>query len=71
MIALLIALGSIGGLLVLLLWGVQIRLFPLMVVLGPLMMFQYLYWRYQHGPERTTWQYRQAEPVSAKSFGVT
>jgi hypothetical protein len=36
--------------------------FPVMVVLGPLMVLQYLYWRRQHGPERKTWQYLQAEP---------
>lgn len=31
--------------------------FPVMVVLGPLMGLQYLYWRRQLGPERPTWQY--------------
>jgi hypothetical protein len=35
--------------------------FPVMVVLGPLMGLQYLYWRRRCGPERTTWQYIQAE----------
>jgi hypothetical protein len=39
--------------------------FPVMVVLGPLMGLQYLYWRRRWGPERTTWQYRQVEPRPA------
>jgi hypothetical protein len=38
-------------------------LFPVMVILGPLMVAQYLYWRRRHGPERTTRQYRLAERV--------
>jgi hypothetical protein len=37
---------------------------PVMVVLGPLMIVQYLYWSHRQGRERTTWQYLQAEPVS-------
>lgn len=61
--ALLLALGALGGLLVMPVWGVQIRIFPVMVALGPLMVIQYLYWRRQRGAERTTWQYRQAEPT--------
>ena len=36
--------------------------FPVMVVLGPLMVAQYLTWIWQRGTERTTWQYLQAEP---------
>jgi hypothetical protein len=40
-------------------------IFPVMTVLGPLMVGQYLYWRRQRGQERTIWQYLQAEPVSA------
>jgi hypothetical protein len=35
--------------------------FPVMVLLGPLLALQYGYWR-RRGPERTTWQYLQAEP---------
>ena len=38
---------------------------PTMVILGPLMVLQYLYWRRRAGPERTTWQYLQAEPGRA------
>ncbi len=44
--------------------GFQGDIFPVMVVLGPLMGLQYLYWRYRAGPERTTRQYLQAEPLS-------
>jgi membrane protein implicated in regulation of membrane protease activity len=37
--------------------------FPAMVVLGPLMVLQYIYWRRQRGQERTTQQYLQEEPL--------
>jgi hypothetical protein len=37
--------------------------FPTMVVLGPLMVVQYLFWRKYRGQERTTWQYLQEEPL--------
>jgi hypothetical protein len=37
------------------------RDFPTMVVLGLLMVVQYLYWRKHCRVERTTWQYLQAE----------
>lgn len=37
--------------------------FPMMVILGPLMMAQYLYWRLQRGQERTTKQYLLEEPT--------
>jgi hypothetical protein len=57
--AMVIALCAIGTMLALPLQGI----FPAMVVLGPLMVLQYLYWRRQHGPERTTWQYLQEEPL--------
>jgi hypothetical protein len=35
---------------------------PAMIVLGPLMVAQYLFWERRLGGERTTWQYQQAEP---------
>jgi hypothetical protein len=38
-------------------------LFPVMIVLGPLILLQYGYWRRRCGRERTTWQYLQAEPA--------
>lgn len=37
-------------------------IFPVMIVLGPVMLLQYLAWRYWRGSERTTWRYLQAEP---------
>ena len=37
--------------------------FPVMVVLGPLMVLQYVYWRRACGPERTTFAYLQVEPA--------
>lgn len=40
-------------------------LFPVMVVLGPVMVVQYVVWRYFSGFERTTWQYLQVEPIQA------
>jgi hypothetical protein len=39
-----------------------VSVFPVMVVLGPLMVLQYAFWTRLRGPERTTWQYLQAEP---------
>jgi hypothetical protein len=45
--------------------GVDIPMFPVMVVLGPLMGLQYVYWRRRCGPERTTRQYLQVEPSLA------
>ncbi len=41
----------------------EIAHLPLMVVLGPLMGLQYLYWRRRRGQERTTWHYLQEEPM--------
>jgi hypothetical protein len=40
-------------------------IFPVMIVLGPLMIVQYGYWRGRRGPERTTRQYLRAEPLPA------
>jgi hypothetical protein len=39
--------------------------FPVMVVLGPLMAAQYLYWRWRRGGEWTTRQYLQEEPLNS------
>ena len=57
--AMVLALGAIGTMLLLPLRGV----FPVMVVLGPLIVLQYLFWRRYRGQERTTWQYLQEEPL--------
>jgi hypothetical protein len=61
--AMFIALGAIGTIFILPLLGLLSGTFPVMVVLGPLMVLQYLYWRRRCGLERTTWQYLQAEPL--------
>lgn len=63
--ALLCALGAIGVLFALAVGGLLRDTFPTMIVLGPLMIFQYQYWRRRRGAERTTWQYLQAEPPHA------
>jgi hypothetical protein len=60
--AMLIGMGAIGLLILSVLVGF-VQIFPVMVVLGPLMVFQYAYWRRRQG-ERTTWQYLQAEPMN-------
>src|SRR6266567_786743 len=59
LVALLLAFAAIGTLLALPLQG----FFPAMVILGPLMVLQYLYWKSRRGRERTTWQYLQEEPM--------
>jgi hypothetical protein len=58
--ALALGLAAIGGMLALLeLRLVQVAL-PAMVVLGPLMVLQYVCWTCRRGAERTNWQYVQA-----------
>ena len=58
--ALLAGLAAIVGVLGVVTSGLLPGAFPAMVVLGPLMLLQYGVWRRRLGPERTTWQYRQA-----------
>ena len=60
-LAMAIGLGAIGLLILSALFGF-VEIFPVMVVLGPLMVFQYAYW-IRRCPERTTWQYLRAEPT--------
>ena len=62
--AMLIALAAIAAIMLVPIAAI----FPVMIVLGPLMVLQYLYWIRQWGQERTTWQYLQAEPVLASSW---
>jgi hypothetical protein len=57
----LIAAGSAGVVLVVLPFLPFNHIFPVMVVLGPLMIVQYLYWRWRDGNERTTWQYLRSD----------
>ena len=61
--AMAIGLGAIAALILDPIWGLHVEIFPVMVVLGPLMVLQYAYWRRRRGQERTTWQYLQAEPL--------
>jgi hypothetical protein len=61
--ALVLGLSAVAAVLSLRIVGLRYSVFPVMVVLGPLMVGQYLYWRHRCGPERTTRQYWQAEAV--------
>jgi hypothetical protein len=58
--------GSGGGILATFLMialGVT-DLFPVMVVVGPTMVLQYVWWSSRLGTERATWRYLQAEPIA-------
>jgi len=61
--AMIISFGAIILVIVSLIFRLLVGTFPVMVVLGPLMVLQYIYWRRRQGQERTTRQYLQAEPV--------
>jgi len=61
--AMLVALGAIAVIMLLPIADV----FPVMIVLGPLMVLQYAYWIRLRGRERSTQQYLQAEGVSGSS----
>jgi hypothetical protein len=65
--ALMIGVGAIGAVMALPILGFVQTAFPVMVVLGPLTVLQYLVYRRRHGPERTTWQYLQSEPAHRSS----
>lgn len=58
-----LAMAAIVGVMLLLLLGVWQASFPVMIVLGPVMVGQYFYWRWQNGAERTMVEYWRAEPV--------
>ncbi len=60
--ALTLAVVAIVGVMLLPLLDLWQASFPVMVVLGPLMVAQYIYWRWQAGQERTTYEYLLAEP---------
>ncbi len=59
--ALAIGLACTGVVLALSILGVARATFPVMIVLGPLTVLQYLVYRRRHGSERTTWQYLKQE----------
>jgi hypothetical protein len=46
----------------------SLAIFPVMVVLGPLMVGQVWHWRRRMPGERTTWQFRQAEPFPSNGW---
>jgi hypothetical protein len=60
--ALAISLSSIGAVLALPILEIVHQAFPVMIVLGPLIAGQYIYW-WRLGPERITRQYLLAEPI--------
>jgi hypothetical protein len=64
-LALALGLGTVAALLALGVSGLLRGIFPVMVVLGPLMVAQYAFWR-RRGPERTTAEFRQVEPLPAR-----
>jgi hypothetical protein len=64
LVALVASLAALAALFALSLKG----LFPVMVVLGPLMVAQYLFWRHNRGRERTTREYLQAEPRGGRAL---
>lgn len=68
--ALLSGFGVLAILLVLPMSDALTKIFPVMVVLGPLMGLQYLYWRRQHGAERTMRQYLLAESTENRTNEV-
>jgi hypothetical protein len=63
-LAMTIGLGAISLLILSLIFGLLVGTFPVMVVLGPLMVLQYGYWHRRQEHERTTWQYLKAEPMN-------
>ncbi|MGH2532456.1 MAG: hypothetical protein ACRDJW_09130 [Thermomicrobiales bacterium] len=68
--AIAVALGTMAGLLSLAAVGVLHGAFPVMVVLGPLLVGQYGYWVRRRGGERTTGQYLRAEPLPSVPFAA-
>jgi hypothetical protein len=63
--ALVIALTAIGAVFLLPLTGLLRGTFPVMVVLGPLLVAQYAFWQQRLGRERTTAEYLAREPLAA------
>jgi hypothetical protein len=67
-VAILIALGAIGAVFLAGVRGLLPGTFPVMVVLGPLLVAQYLGWIRVHGYERTTAQYWSEDPLPSARF---
>jgi sterol desaturase/sphingolipid hydroxylase (fatty acid hydroxylase superfamily) len=51
--AMVITLGAVMAIMMLPILGFLQKTFPVMVVLGPLMVLQYIYWIHRHEHERT------------------
>jgi hypothetical protein len=62
LLALGLGLAALAATLLTLLVSAATAIFPLMTALGPLILAQDVYWRRRCGRERTTYEYRQAEP---------
>ena len=60
LLAMALALGVICLLLMLPYWGLLQDTFPVMVLLGPVMVAQYAFWVRRRGTERTFWQFAAA-----------
>jgi hypothetical protein len=63
--ALLLTVAALSAVLLLPVLVPTLAIFPVMTVLGPLMVGLVWYWRQRRPTERTTWAYRQAEPFLA------
>jgi hypothetical protein len=61
--ALSIALGTLAVVLALPERALGWETFPVMLMLGPLIVLQYALWAHRRRRERTTWEYLQAEPL--------
>jgi len=70
LMALFVALATIGVVLTLPLLGLLRGAFPVMVVLGPLLVGQYAFWLCVNGSERSTAAYLAAEPGSVPQATV-
>jgi hypothetical protein len=53
--------AAVAGMLAALRLGWLTRAIPAMVLLGPLLLPQYAWWRLRQGPERRTWEYLEIE----------
>jgi hypothetical protein len=67
-VAMTLNLVTLALLLTLLVLGNVLVIVPVMSILGPLMVAQYVYWFRQRRLERTTQEYLQAEPMSKQSL---
>lgn len=66
LVAVVVALGAIAGVLLISRWGSVPETFPTMIVLGPMMIAQYLWLSRRFGAERTYARYRSEEPVAMR-----